>query len=592
MCMPLVILACGSTPTVLPTDTQLPSDTLTPLPHTPSIELPTQTPYVITATTEIITPTSAPQGIFFLSLQDDAYFHLFAYSPQFMPLTRLTSDAWDDISPALSPNGNLLAFSSHQNGYWDLYIKDLLSGNLTRLTDTPEYDDAPSWSPDGAYIAFESYVNDNMDIYIHSTTNLGQAVIRLTQDVASDTSPAWSPLGRQIAFISNRSGEPEVWIADLDHTGNFIDVSNNPNMVESHPAWSTDGSKLTWAATDPNSGLTSLYSWDTQNPNTQMQWMGSGDWPIWLNNNNIASRLSAPNQTFLTGYSSSGIVCIPPFLLPGVINGLTYGVTNTAIEGIFTKATAPASSVSESGQELNPSSGRSSIIELSNVTATYPQLSELAISAFQKLRNRVKEEAGWDTLSYLENAYIPLTTTLDPGMDSDWLYTGRAFTLNPQLVQDNLMTVVREDFGQQVYWHIYLLTKAQDGSQGKPLTEVPWDFSSRATNSSAYESGGQLMKSIPKGYWLDLTTLALQYGWQRLPALTNWRTYYAGSLYNELAYTQGLEWQTAMLQLYPPEVLITPTLIIPPTRTPTRTPLWWRTSTPTQTATFHPTSTP
>jgi TolB protein len=154
------------------------------------------------------------------------------------------------------------------------------------------------------------------------------------------------------------------------------------------------------------------------------------------------------------------------------------------------------------------------------------------------------------------------------------------------------MAVVRENFGQQTYWRIYLHTAAQDGSQGIPLTQMPWDFSARTTSSSAYENGGQLMNSIPSGYWLDLTTLAAQYGWERLPALTNWRTYYAGARFNELAYPQGLDWRTAMLQLYPPEVLVTPTVVIPPTRTPTRTPLWYRSPTPTQTPTVHPTSTP
>jgi TolB protein len=185
-----------------------------------------------------------------------------------------------------------------------------------------------------------------------------------------------------------------------------------------------------------------------------------------------------------------------------------------------------------------------------------------------------------------------LTTPLDPGLGEDWLYTGRAFTLNPALIQANWMVVVREDFGHQTYWRMYLHATAQDGSQGMPLTQVPWDFSARTTSSSAYEMGGKLMTSIPGGYWLDLTTLALQYGWERLPALSNWRSYYAGAKLNELAFIQGLDWRSAMLQLYPPDVLVTPTIVIPPTRTPTRIPLWYRSPTPTLTPTHHFTTTP
>ncbi len=592
-CLLLLLPACGPAPTPVPTSTPVPTDTPTQPP--PTIEIPTQTPYVITATPETVAPTPAPQGVFFLSLEEGGHFHLFAYSPQTLPLTRLTADVWDDMTPALGPDGNWLAFSSRRNGYWDLYLLDLGGGGLLRLTDTPEYDAAPSWSPDGAFIAYESYVNGNLDILIRSATDLGQAPIPLTQDPAADTSPAWSPLGRQIAFISNRSGEPEVWISDLDHAGNFIDVSNNPQAVEAHPAWSPDGSKLAWAATDPNSGLTSLYVWDARTPDAPARWAGSGDWPVWQDNNNLASRLPAPNQTFLTGYTAAGAISIPPVLLPGALNGLSFGATNTALPGVFqadAQVTPAAPFVSGTNPQSNIPSGRVSLVDLANVTALYPQLNALAGDSFQALRTQAAAQTGWDALGNLENAFVPLTTPLDPGLGEDWLYTGRAFTLNPVLVQANWMAVVREDFGQQTYWRIYLHTAAQDGSQGRPLTQIPWDFSARAASSSAYENGGQLMDSIPGGYWLDLTTLASQYGWERLPALTNWRTYYAGSRFNELAYTQGLDWRTAMLQLYPPEVLVTPTIVIPPTRTPTRTPLYYRSPTPTKTPTLHPTSTP
>lgn len=592
-CLLLLLPACGPTPTPVPTSTLVLTDK--PTQHQPTIEVPTQTPYVITATPETIVTASAPQGVFFLSLEESGYFHLFAYSPQTLPLTRLTADTWDDITPALSPDGNRLAFSSRRNGYWDLYLLDLGGGGILRLTDTPDYDSAPSWSPDGALIAYESYLNGNLDILLRSVTDPGQAPLQLTQNPASDTSPAWSPLGRQIAFISNRSGEPEVWIADLDHAGTSIDVSNNPRAVEAHPAWSPDGSKLVWASTDPDSGLTNLYIWDALNPNASAHWAGSGDWPVWQDINNLASRLPVPNQTFLTGYTTAGAISIPPVLLPGALCGFSFGTTSAALPSPF-QAAAQVTPVTPVVSGINPQpnipSGRASKVTLTNVTALYPQLNELAVNSFQALRAQVSVQTGWDALGNLENAYVPLTTPLDPGLGEDWLYTGRAFTLNPVLVQANWMAVVREDFGQQIYWRIYLHTISQDGSQGMPLTQVPWDFSARTTSSSAYENGGQLMDSVPSGYWYDLTTLAAQYGWERLPALSNWRTYYAGARFNELVYPQGLDWRTAMMQFYPPEVLVTPTIVFPPTRTPTRTPRWYRSPTPTKTSTARPTSTP
>jgi TolB protein len=384
-------------------------------------------------------------------------------------------------------------------------------------------------------------------------------------------------------------------MADLDVAGSFTEISNNPEMPASHPAWSPDGNHLAWAATDPASGLTSLYIWDASNPTLPPQWAGSGDWPIWQDSTSLITRQTDPDQTFLTGYKTTGELSLPPVLIPGSVNGLSYGITSAVLPGSFqmtAQVTQQALFVAGANPEPTIISGRDPLVNLTGITAPYPQLHPQAVNSFQALRTQVAAETGWDALGNLDNAYVPLTTPLDPGLGEDWLYTGRAFTLNPALIEQNWMVVVREDIGYQTFWRLYLHTTAQDGSEGVPLTQVPWDFSARSSSSTAYENGGALMSSIPGGYWLDLTSLAAQYGWQRLPALSNWRTFYGGARFNEFAFTQGLSWISAMLQLYPPEVLVTPTLVIPPTRTPTRTPMWYRTPTPTRTPTVHFTSTP
>ena len=100
------------------------------------------------------------------SYEEDGYAHLFAYIPEKLPLTRLTSGDWDDITPSPSPDGEKIAFASNRSGFWDLYLLDLASGEITQLTDTPEYEGAPTWSPDGAFMAFESYVDENLEIVV------------------------------------------------------------------------------------------------------------------------------------------------------------------------------------------------------------------------------------------------------------------------------------------------------------------------------------------------------------------------------------------------------------------------------------------
>ncbi len=595
-CLLLLGSACTPSPTPTPAS---PTVSDTPTPSQTASEAATQTPWIITvlpqATQDL--PGEA-QGTFILSLPDGGYDHLFAYNPASLPLTRLTASPWDDISPALSPDGNWVLFASRQNGYWDLYMLNLQSGGILRLTDSPEYDGAPAWSPDGSWLVHETYTDQGMEIIIRSAIDPSVLPIQITNDTFLDSSPTWSPLGRQIAFVSNRSGEPEIWIVDLDRASSdqFINVSNSTGTLESHPAWSPDGTRLAWASADPVTGLTSLWVWNILSPDAPAVRIGAGDLPVWQDQEILATRLSAPTQVHLTAYHlPSSLLTLPPVLLPGDPQGMDFGVTSVSLPGIFAASASLTPALlylpaEDGGSDTLP--GRTALVDLSDVVASYPQLSDAVDEAFQALRARVALECGWDVLANLENAFVPLSVPLDPGLEQDWLYSGRAFTLNTALIQAGWMVVVRQDFGQQTWWRIYLYTTAQDGSMGRPLAEQPWDFSTRSGSSQAYEQGGTLMDSIPGGYWLDLTALAAEFGWERLPALTTWRTYYSGAHFNELAFTAGLDWYTAMLELYPPEALTTPTIVIPPTRTVTRTPLYYRSPTPTRTSTPRPTNTP
>ena len=81
------------------------------------------------------------------------------------------------------------------------------------------------------------------------------------------------------------------------------------------------------------------------------------------------------------------------------------------------------------------------------------------------------------------------------------------------------MVAVREDFGAQTYWRLYLRAQLQDGSLGEPLRDTPWDLSARYNlDPKVYEQGGKY-SDVPPGYWVDVTALAIQYGWERVPAL-------------------------------------------------------------------------
>lgn len=527
--------------------------------------------------------TPLGQGTIFLSLGEGGYHHLFAYRPLDLPLTRLTDGPWDDLTPALSPDRSRLAFASNRAGHWDLYLMELASGTVTRLTDTPQYEASPSWSPDGFYLAYETYAG-SLEIGVLSLSG-SKAPILLTEDPAADFQPAWSPQGRQVAFVSTRSGDHEIWLADLDRPPGerFANLSQAPLSQERHPAWSPQGSRLAWASIE--GGNHGLYAWE---PGGETRLIGSGDWPVWSPDGNaLLTIVLQAGRASLAAYEfRDGSLALPPVALPGPVEGLAWGAD--ALAGPLPAPLAEAARLTptppwkpEQSVLADVPNGRHHLVPLADLQAPYPYLHDLVDEAFRALRARLAAEAGWDLLASLENAFVPLTAPLAPGLGESWLYTGRAFAFTPLPANAGWMAVVPEAFGASTYWRVYLRARFQDGSQGAPLHELPWDFNARyGGDARSYEQGGAPAASIPEGYWVDFTELANAYGWERLPALPNWRSAYPAARFNEFLLSGGQTWRSAMLELYPPEALVTPTAILPPTLTPTPTSLWHRTATP------------
>ncbi len=287
----------------------------------------------------------------------------------------------------------------------------------------------------------------------------------------------------------------------------------------------------------------------------------------------------------------------------GVVEGLAWtaaGLPGERLAAGDALPTAPPAYVVETNSRTEL--GRLSLVDLPDFRAPGFQLSDAADEAFNALRQHVAQEAGWDFLGSLANAFVGLNDPLPPGFAySDWLYTGRAFSFNLAAFQAGWVEVLREDFAGQTYWRIFVRTSTQDGSLGEPLRARPWAFDSRFTGDpTAYDQGGAFKESIPAGYYIDFTRLAADYGFDRLPAMANWRTFYPAARFNEFALTDGLDWTGAMAELYPPEAIVTPTVYRTPTLTPTSTlrptstPWWWRwrTPTPSRTPTPLPSGTP
>lgn len=550
--------------------------------------------------TPIPTPVDPSSEVVFLSIEENGYAHLFLFRSLTSQLMRITSGDWNDIAPVLNPQRTRLAFASDRDGDWDLYVMALSTGEVTQVTNSPQYDASPSWSPDGQWLAFETYQNDNLEIAVVNVDS-GE-IVPLTQHPASDHSPAWAPDGRNVAFISSRGGDSDVWLANLDLAGEerYTNLSNTPFASENNPLWDRNGTQLLWSSISQTVGFSGLYIGNAATPDRSAYWVGDGGIGTWNEAaNQIMSAVSAPNQTYLTSYDLAGNLLLSSIPLSGRVRGMTWGAAplSDPLPASWTQAaTQPPTPlwspiITPAGDIPNQ---RWAVVPINDVQAPFPQLHDLVDESFNALRQRVSNETGWDALASLENAFVPLTTSLEPGLEEDWLYTGRAFAINSLMANAGWMVSLREDIGAQTYWRVYIRTAVQDGTMGEPIHNAPWNLNARYDlDPRTYEQGGDYAP-VPAGYWIDMTSLAQAYGFERLPSLPTWRTYYKGARFTTFAHTGGLTWYQAMRELYPVEALITPTKVLAPTFTPSPTSTFTPTPRPTRTPrmTFTPSLTP
>lgn len=167
---------------------------------------------------------------------------------------QITSWSGLDLYPAISPDGNSIAYASDRSGSFEIYVKQLALGGR-ELQITAEGDNLqPTWSPDGRMIAF--YSRDRGGIWM--VPALGGVARRIT-DFGSR--PAWSPDGSLIAFQSAGLTDlaptgftvapSTIWVVS-PHGRSLREITKAgyPEGGHASPSWSPDSRKVVFATYD------------------------------------------------------------------------------------------------------------------------------------------------------------------------------------------------------------------------------------------------------------------------------------------------------------------------------------------------------
>jgi Tol biopolymer transport system component/DNA-binding SARP family transcriptional activator len=160
-------------------------------------------------------------------------------------VSRLTAEPGLELHPALSPDGQLIAFAAGPSGRLRVYVRQVAGGRRIAVAEELGGDQHwPRWSPDGTRLSLET----NHAIFV--VPALGGAPKQLVaaapgpvlngEGGLSQEGPsylAWSPDGRRIAYAVGRDiyvraaeGGPATRLATMDQPHSF--------------AWSPDGSRL------------------------------------------------------------------------------------------------------------------------------------------------------------------------------------------------------------------------------------------------------------------------------------------------------------------------------------------------------------
>ena len=210
-------------------------------------------------------------------------------------LTSPPAESIGDLAPAISPDGQTVAFLRVKSGgVSDIYLVPLAGGEPRRLTFDQAWLERVAWAPDGRELVFSSggalssgtlwrvstsggqpeplpiggdnansptissranrlaYVHRSMDaniwrLDIRKSARPVNPPTKLIASTRYEGGPNFSPDGSRIAFHSDRSGSFEIWVCDaaglqpLQLT--FLGTSNTGT-----PRWSPDGRRIAFDA--------------------------------------------------------------------------------------------------------------------------------------------------------------------------------------------------------------------------------------------------------------------------------------------------------------------------------------------------------
>ncbi len=166
-------------------------------------------------------------------------------------LTNHTEDgSFYNTSPAISPQGDKIAFISNRDDYFDVFITGTIEGSQPyKLIDgqrTADFEElhlltpGMAWSPDGKRLALATKSGEQDAIILIDIETEDQQKFEFNLD--GIFSIDWSPDGTTLAFVGSKDGQSDLYAYNLS-TNELTNITDDI-FSDADPTWSADGKSL------------------------------------------------------------------------------------------------------------------------------------------------------------------------------------------------------------------------------------------------------------------------------------------------------------------------------------------------------------
>ena len=155
-------------------------------------------------------------------------------------LTAVVADVGVFDYPSWSPDGRSLVYARADgpDDDWDLYVVGADGESERRITRDRTNEWSPAWSPRGDKIAYTSDADGDPAIWLYDVGS--ESSRKIVDGRGADTQPTWSPDGQTVLYSSDREEERwQLFVYDLE-AGRERRLLRT-NGMDRYPAWSPDG---------------------------------------------------------------------------------------------------------------------------------------------------------------------------------------------------------------------------------------------------------------------------------------------------------------------------------------------------------------